>query len=40
MLGTALEVLLIALFALTLVSAAVAVATRTTHQLHGGPYHQ
>jgi hypothetical protein len=37
MLGTVLEVVLIALFAVTLLSAALAVARRMTHQLHDGP---
>lgn len=37
MLGTVLEVLLVALFALTLLCATVAVARRTTDQLHTGP---
>jgi hypothetical protein len=36
MLGTALEVVLTALFAVTLLSAAVGVAARMAHQLHGG----
>jgi len=35
MMGTVVEVLLIALFAFTLLSAAVAVARRITHELHG-----
>jgi hypothetical protein len=37
MLSTALEVLLLALFAITVLSAAVGVAARMTHQLHDGP---
>lgn len=37
MLGTLVEVLLVALFAVTLLSATVAVAGRLTHQSHGGP---
>ncbi len=37
MIGTLIEVLLVALFAVTLLSAAVAVAGRMTHQLHDGP---
>lgn len=37
MLGTVLEVLLIVLFAVTLLSAAIGVATRMTHQMHAGP---
>ncbi len=37
MLGTVLEVALVTLFGFTLLSAAVAVARRTTDQLHSGP---
>lgn len=37
MIGTLIEVLLVALFAVTLLSAAVAVGGRMMHQLHGGP---
>jgi hypothetical protein len=40
MLSTLVEVLLLALFAVTLLSAAVGVADRLTDQLHGGAPHQ